>query len=487
MANSINKRLSRKSSKRPSMRKQPINERIRNFKEVALGLTEEQAIAEAERCLQCTDPKCVEGCPVEIDIPSFIKNIKEEKFDQAIKIIKERDNLPGITGRVCPQETQCETLCVLEKVREPIAIGALERFAADFELRKGMKIPRHATNPVGKKVAVIGSGPAGLTVAGDLARLGYKATIYEALHKSGGVLIYGIPEFRLPKKIVNTEVEYIKKLGVEIKTNMVIGKTLTINEFFALGYDAVFIGGGAGSPHFLDIEGENLGGVYSANEFLTRCNLMKAYLFPEYDTPICIGRKVVVVGGGNVAMDAARVALRTGADVCIVYRRSEKEMPARAEEIKNAKEEGIQFRTLTNPVRILGNGNGHVNAIECVRMKLGAPDESGRRRPMTVRGSNLLIDADTMVIAIGQDPNPLISQNIEGLKTNKKKYIIVDETGRTSIKGVWAGGDIAPGEGTVIAAMGDGRRTAIDIHKCLSKNIKGCTTRALKKSVRCDK
>ena len=441
-----------------------------------MGLAEEQAIAEAERCLQCSDPKCIEGCPVEIDIPSFIKNIKEGEFDKAIKIIKERDNLPGITGRVCPQETQCETLCVLEKAGEPIAIGALERFAADYELKKGVKIPKRSTNPVGKKIAVVGSGPAGLTVAGDLARLGCRVTVYEALHKPGGVLIYGIPEFRLPKKIVNTEVEYIKKLGVEIRTNMVIGKTLTINELFALDYNAIFIGGGAGSPHFLGIEGENLVGVYSANEFLTRCNLMKAYLFPKYDTPICIGRNTVVVGGGNVAMDAARVALRAGADVCAVYRRSEKEMPARVEEIKNAKEEGIQFRMLTNPVKILEDGNGHVSAIECVRMKLGAPDQSGRRRPMIVHGSNFLIDADTVVIAIGQDPNPLISQTTEGLKTNEKRYIIVDEKGRTSIKGVWAGGDIVPGEGTVIAAMGDGRRAAIDVHNYL-----------LKKNVNCDK
>ncbi len=471
MANSNKKESPRKPSKRPLMRKQPPNIRIKNFEEVALGLSEEQAIAESSRCLQCKDPQCVKGCPVEIDIPLFIKNIKEGKFDKAIKIIKDRDNLPGITGRVCPQETQCEILCILDKIGEPIAIGALERFAADYEQRKGIKIPKGRSNPNSKKIAVVGSGPAGLTVAGDLARLGYKVTIYEALHEPGGVLIYGIPEFRLPKRIVKSEVEYVRKLGVEIKTSMVIGKTLTINELFELGYEAIFIGNGAGSPHFLGIEGENLIGVYSANEFLTRCNLMKAHLFPTYDTPIRIGKKAVVVGGGNVAMDSARTALRAGADVCIVYRRSEKEMPARAEEIKNAREEGIKFMMLTNPVRILGDEKGLVKAIECIKMKLGAPDESGRRVPVAINGSNFRIEAATIVIAIGQGPNPLISQTTEGLNVNEKGYIIVDEKRRASIKGIWAGGDIIPGEGTAIAAMGDGRRAAIDIHKYLSRNI----------------
>jgi glutamate synthase (NADPH/NADH) small chain len=459
----------RKSLKRPYMNKQPPGKRIKNFNEVALGYSEKDAIMEAKRCLQCANPKCIKGCPVGIDIPSFIKFIKEKDFDKAIDIIKEKDNLPAMTGRVCPQETQCEIFCVLP---EPIAIGALERFVADYELKKGVKIPDYNRNSTGKQVAVIGSGPAGLTIAGDLARLGHKAIIFEALHEPGGVLTYGIPEFRLPKKVVKDEIEYVTKLGVEIKTNIVIGKTLTIDELFDQGYDAIFIGSGAGSPHFLGIEGENLVGVYSANEFLTRCNLMKAYKFPDYDTPIYIGKKFIVVGGGNVAMDAARTALRYGAKVSVIYRRTEKEMPSRIEEVQNAYEEGIQFEILTNPIRILGDEDGRVRAIECIRMKLGEHDESNRRRPIEIPRSNFIIEADTVIIAIGQGPNPLVSQTTKGLKTNEKGYIIVDENGRTSRKGVWAAGDIVPGGETVIESMGGARRAAIDINNYLMKKKK---------------
>jgi len=470
MSNSTSKEQSlRKSLKRPSMNKQPPEKRIKNFNEVALGYGEKDAIMEAKRCLQCASPNCIKGCPVGIDIPFFIKFIKEKDFDKAIEIIKDKDNLPAMTGRVCPQETRCEIFCILP---EPIAIGALERFAADYELEKGVKIPEYNRNSTNRKVAIIGAGPAGLTIAGDLAKLGHKAIIYEALHESGGVLTYGIPEFRLPKKVVKDEIEYVKKLGVEIKTNMVIGKTLTIDELFDQGYDAIFIGSGAGSPHFLGIEGENLVGVYSANEFLTRSNLMKAYKFPEYDTPIYVGRKVIVIGGGNVAMDSARTALRYGANVSIIYRRTEKEMPARIEEVQNAHEEGIQFEMLTNPIRILGDRDERVRAIECVRMTLGEPDESGRRRPIEIPESNFIMDADTMIIAIGQGPNPLISQTTKGLETNEKGYIIVDENGRTSRKGVWAAGDIVPGEETVIEAMGGARRAAIDINNYLMKKKK---------------
>jgi glutamate synthase (NADPH/NADH) small chain len=467
MPNLVSKKDSlRKSLKRPSMTKQPPDKRIKNFAEVALGYNEKDAVMEAKRCLQCANPKCIKGCPVGIDIPFFIRFIKEKDFDKAIELIKDKDNLPAMTGRVCPQETQCEAFCILP---EPIAIGALERFAADYELKKGVKIPEYDRDSTNRKVAIIGAGPAGLTIAGDLAKLGHKVIIFEALHESGGVLTYGIPEFRLPKKVVKDEIEYVKKLGVEIKTNIVIGKTLTIDELFDQGYDAIFIGSGAGSPHFLNIEGENLVGVYSANEFLTRCNLMRAYRFPEFDTPIYVGKKVIVVGGGNVAMDAARTALRYGAEVSVIYRRTQKEMPARIEEVQNAHEEGIQFEMLTNPIRILGDEDGHVRAIECVRMKLGEPDASGRRRPIEIQRSNFIIETDTVIIAIGQGPNPLISQTTKGLETNEKGYIIADENGRTSRKGVWAAGDIVPGAETVIEAMGGARRAAIDINNYLMR------------------
>ncbi|MCW4032944.1 MAG: NADPH-dependent glutamate synthase [Candidatus Bathyarchaeota archaeon] len=469
MINSGNKHSKRQSLKRPLMRKRPLEERVKDFNEVALGFNEKDAIAEAKRCLQCAKPQCIKGCPVEIDIPFFIKNMEERNFDEAIRTIKNRDNLPAMTGRVCPQETQCEAFCILP---EPIAIGSLERFAADYELKKGIQVSKRVRDSTGKKIAVIGSGPAGLSIAGDLAKLRHNVTIFEALHKPGGVLIYGIPEFRLSNEIVKEEIEYVKKLGVEIETNIIIGKTLTIDELFDQGYDTIFIGSGAGSPHFLGIEGENLVGVYSANEFLTRSNLMKAYKFPEYDTPIHVGRKVIVIGGGNVAMDSARTALRYGANVSIIYRRTEKEMPARIEEVQNAHEEGIQFEMLTNPIRILGDRDKRVCAIECVRMKLGEPDESGRRRPIEIPESNFIIDADTIIIAIGQGPNPLISQTTKGLETNEKGYIIVDENGRTSRKGVWAAGDIVPGEETVIEAMGGARRAAIDINNYLMKKKK---------------
>lgn len=387
--------------------------RRRNFNEVALGYSEEEAVSEAQRCLQCKKPGCVEGCPVQVQIPQFIKRIAERDFEGAIKIIKETNSLPAICGRVCPQETQCEKNCVLGKVGEPVAIGRLERFAADWERAKGIH-PPVIPKKLGKKVAIIGSGPAGLACAGDLAKLGYDVTIFEALHKPGGVLVYGIPEFRLPKIIVEQEVEFIQQLGVEIKTNMVMGKVLTIDDLFEMGYEAVFIGTGAGLPKFMGIPGENYLDVYSANEFLTRINLMKAYSFPNTDTPIKVGKKVAVIGGGNVAMDAARSAIRMGADeVHIVYRRSEEEMPARKEEFENAKEEGIIFDFLTNPVRIIGNENGWVKGIECIRMELGEPDASGRRRPVPIMGSEFIMDVETVVIAIGTGPNPLLTKPLK--------------------------------------------------------------------------
>jgi len=453
---------------RAPMPKQPSEKRVRNFEEVALGYTPEQAIAEAKRCLQCPKPFCKLGCPVWIDIPAFIEAIKHQNFDEAAEILRDKNNLPAITGRVCPQEDQCEKVCVLSKAGEPIAIGALERFVADYELKRGLKIPSVAKK-TGKRVAVVGSGPAGLTVAGDLAKLGHGATIFEALHIPGGVLVYGIPEFRLPKEIVRAEVNYVKSLGVKIETNMIIGRITTIDELFENGFDAVFIGTGAGSPRFMGIPGESLNGIYSANEFLVRAVLMKAYRFPEFDTPVKVGKRVGVIGGGNVAMDAARTALRLGSEnVTVVYRRSETELPARLEEVKNAKEEGIEFRMLTNPVRFLGNDARWVQKMECIRMQLGPPDESGRRRPVPIKDSNFTVEVDTVVVAIGQGPNPLIRQTTSSLQTDEEGYIMVDENFRTSKKGVWAGGDIVPGEATVIQAMGAGKRAAQDIDRHLS-------------------
>jgi len=452
-----------------AMPKQKPEVRKHNFNEVALGYTEEQAVAEAERCLQCPKPKCVEGCPVEIEIPAFVKLLRERKFEEAIKKIKEKNSLPAICGRVCPQEEQCQLQCVMGKAGEPVSIGRLERFLADYEMKKEMGAPPRQT-PTGRKMAVIGAGPAGLTVAADLAKLGHEVVVFEALHKPGGVLAYGIPEFRLPKKIVKIESDYVGKLGATIQLNALVGRLFTIPEFLKKGFDAIFIGTGAGLPQFLRIQGENLGGIYSANEFLIRVNLMKSYAFPEYDTPIRIGKKVAVIGAGNVAMDSARSALRLGAEeVYIVYRRSREEMPARSEEIENAEEEGIVFRLLTNPLRFLGDEKGWVKQMECIQMKLGEPDESGRRRPVPIEGSEFLMDIDTAIIAVGRTPNPIIQLTTEGLETTKWGTIVVDEvTMRTSLEGVYAGGDIVTGEATVISAMGAGKKAARAIHQYLT-------------------
>lgn len=453
---------------RTPMPEQPAEERRKNFNEVALGYTKEDALAEASRCLSCKDPKCVEGCPVNVDIPGFIKLVCEEDFSGAIERIKGTNALPAICGRVCPQETQCEALCVLGKKGQPVAIGRLERFCADYERQTGVKVPE-VPEPTGKKVAVVGSGPAGLTAAADLAKLGHKVTIFESLHKAGGVLSYGIPEFRLPKEIVRQEVEYIKQLGVELKPNYIIGRIKTLDELCD-EFDAVFLGTGAGLPSFMGISGENFNGVYSANEFLTRVNLMKAY-DPEYDTRVRVGKHVVVVGGGNVAMDAARSALRLGADeVSIVYRRGEDEMPARREEIEHAKEEGITFRLLTNPVRILGDEKFNVTAVECIKMELGEPDKSGRRSPVPVEGSEFTIPADVVVIAIGTSPNPIIFKGSEGLDQNRRGTVVADEeTGATSKCGVFAGGDVVTGAATVISAMGAGKKAAKAIDEYLKE------------------
>ena len=453
---------------RTPMPEQPAGERRKNFNEVALGYTKEDALAEASRCLACKEPKCVEGCPVNVDIPGFIQLICEENFEGAIERIKATNALPAICGRVCPQESQCEAHCVLGKKGQPVAIGRLERFCADYEREKGVKSPQ-VTPPTGKRVAVVGSGPAGLTAAADLAKLGHKVTIFESLHKAGGVLSYGIPEFRLPKEIVRQEIEYIEKLGVEVRPNYIIGRIKTLDELCD-DFDAVFLGTGAGLPSFMGIEGENLNGVYSANEFLTRVNLMKAY-DPEYDTTVRRGKNVVVVGGGNVAMDAARSALRLGADeVSIVYRRGEDEMPARREEIEHAKEEGITFRLLTNPVRILGDEKFNVTGVECIRMELGEPDKSGRRSPVPVEGSEFLVPADVVVIAIGTSPNPIIFKGSEGLEQNKRGTVVADEeTGATSKCGVFAGGDVVTGAATVISAMGAGKKAAKAIDEYLKE------------------
>jgi len=461
------KQLRKRKEKHPMPEQEP-KERIKNFDEVPYGYDAETAVKEAARCLQCKEAKCVEGCPVEVDIPAFIKLITEGKFDEGIKKLKEKNNLPAVCGRVCPQESQCESFCVRGKKGQPVAIGRLERFLADYELAKGVEIPAKPA-PTGKRVAVVGSGPAGLTAAGDLARMGHEVVLFEAFHATGGVLRYGIPEFRLPKeKVLQREVDYIARLGVDIRTNVVIGKTITVDELFAEGFQAVFIGTGAGLPQFQGIPGENLNGVYSANEFLTRTNLMKAYLFPNWDTPIKLGKKVAVVGAGNVAMDAARTALRLGAEEShIVYRRSDKEMPARAEEIEHAKEEGVVFNLLTNPVRIIGDENGWVKGMECIRMELGEPDDSGRARPVPVKGSEYVFDVDTVVIAIGNSPNPLIPQTTSGLELGRKGTIKADEEGATSRKGVYAGGDIVTGAATVILAMGAGKKAARAIDRYL--------------------
>ncbi len=458
--------INRNKTKTPMPAQDP-KKRSKNFNEVALGYTEEDAVNEARRCLNCKKPTCIEGCPVQVQIPRFIKHIAQQDFQSAINVIKETNSLPAICGRVCPQEEQCEIKCILTRMGDPVGIGRLERFAADWERKQGIKAPEQ-TSPIGKKVAVIGSGPAGLTCAGDLAKLGYEVTVFEAFHEPGGVLIYGIPEFRLPKDIVKQEVDFIKKLGVKVETSMVMGKILTIDDLFENNYDAVFIGTGAGLPKFMNIPGENYLGVYSANEFLTRINLMKAYSFPETDTPVKVGKKVAIVGGGNVAMDSARCALRMGAEeVYIIYRRSEAEMPARKEEFEHAKEEGIIFNFLTNPTRIIGDEDGWVKGIECIRMQLGEPDASGRRRPVPIDDSEFILDMDTVVIAIGTGPNPLLLKATQELKLNKYGYIDTDENGKTSKVGVWAGGDIVTGSATVILAMGAGKKAAQLIHEYL--------------------
>ncbi|MEW6724390.1 MAG: NADPH-dependent glutamate synthase [Bacillota bacterium] len=459
---------------RVPMPEQDPQVRRKNFLEVPLGYTPELAIEEASRCLNCKNPLCERGCPVNVKIRDFIGLVKEGKFLKAAQKVKETNSLPAVCGRVCPQEEQCEKECILGKRFEPIAIGRLERFVADYEQAQGVEQGEPAPRN-GHKVAVVGAGPAGLTCASDLARMGYEVTIFEALHAPGGVLIYGIPEFRLPKEIVKQEVENLQKLGVELKLNVIVGRTVTLEDLAAEGYEAFFLGTGAGLPKFMGIPGENLNGVYSANEYLTRTNLMKAYEFPQADTPIKPGKRVAVVGGGNVAMDAVRSALRLGADEAyIVYRRSEAEMPARKEEVHHAKEEGVIFQLLTNPVRVIGDENGWVKGLECVRMELGEPDASGRRRPVEVKGSNFILDVDVVIMALGTSPNPLISQTTRGLEVNKWGCLVVnEETLQTTVPGVYAGGDAVTGAATVILAMGAGKTAANSIHEFIqAKHVK---------------
>jgi glutamate synthase (NADPH) small chain len=431
------------------MRKQSPKTRIQSFSEVAMGYSEAEAQQEANRCLSCPNPQCVKGCPVGLEIPAFIKLVKKKQFKEASQKIKEKNSLPAVCGRVCPQEEQCQKFCVLGKKGQPVSIGKLERFVADFELENCVNVPT-LPKPTGKKIAVIGSGPAGLTVAAELAKLGHKVTIFEALHNAGGVLLYGIPEFRLPKKIVQAEVDYVKRLGVEVHTDILVGRTFTIEELFKKGFEAVFIGSGAGLPLFLNIPGENLAGIYSANEFLIRVNLMKSYQFPLFDTPIKVGKKVAVIGGGNVAMDSARSAIRCGAE-----------------------EEGIKFKFLASPTRFIGDEQGRVNAVELVSMELGEPDASGRRRPVPIKGSETIMKVDTVIVAIGRTPNPVIQTVTKGLQTTKHGTIVANpETGETKLQGVYTGGDIMTGEATVINAMGSGKKAAQAIHKyLLSKNI----------------
>ncbi len=454
----------------PMPKQEPVA-RAKNFNEVALGYSQEEALAEASRCIQCKKRSCMEGCPVGVDIPEFVQALRDGDMAEAARILKSKNALPAICGRVCPQESQCEASCTLAKKKAPIAIGRLERYVADWELNhmSADKVDKVTAPATGKRVAVVGSGPAGLTAAAELAKKGHSVTMYEALHVAGGVLMYGIPEFRLPKDIVQAEVDYVRSLGVQIRLDSVMGKMSTVDELLGEGYDAVLLGTGAGLPMFLNVPGENLNGIYSANEFLTRTNLMKAYLFPEYDTPIKLGRSVAVVGGGNVAMDAARCALRLGASsVYIVYRRSREEMPARLEEVENAEEEGVEFRLLTAPIRFIGNDNRWVTAMECVVMELGEPDESGRRRPVEKPGSEYRMDVDTVVVALGTTPNPLVPTTTTGLETSRRGTVVADpETGKTTRDGVWAGGDVVTGSATVISAMGAGKKAAASIDEYL--------------------
>lgn len=449
------------------VREQDPKVRATNFEEVCYGYNSEEAQEEALRCLNCKNPRCVQGCPVSINIPDFIQEVKAGNFEEAAKVIAKSSSLPAVCGRVCPQESQCEGVCVVGIKGEPVSIGKLERFVADWSRENEIDLSGNIEKN-GIKVAIVGSGPSGLACAGDLAKAGYDVTIFEAFHESGGVLTYGIPEFRLPKtKVVNYEIDSIKKLGVKIENNVVVGRTITIDEMFENeGFKAVFIGSGAGLPSFMGIPGENANGVLSANEFLTRVNLMKAYI-DDYDTPIRVGKKVAVVGGGNVAMDAARTALRLGADTHIVYRRSESELPARVEEVHHAKEEGIQFNLLTNPTEIMVDENGNVCGMKCIRMELGEPDESGRRKPVEVEGSEFELDVDMVIMSLGTRPNPLIASTTPGLDVNKRKCIVADDDGLTSLEGIYAGGDTVTGAATVISAMGAGRTAAAAMDKYL--------------------
>jgi glutamate synthase (NADPH/NADH) small chain len=468
----MEEKMSEKKEKsvRVPMPEQAPDTRKHNFEEVPTGYTIQMAQKEAARCLQCKKPGCVSGCPVQVDIPGFIQLVTEGDLTAAIRKIWSTNALPAVCGRVCPQEIQCEGNCILAKKGDPVAIGNLERFCADYEREHGTgELPPKAA-PTGKKVAVVGAGPSGLTVAGDLIIKGHAVTVMEAFHKPGGVLVYGIPEFRLPKAIVAQEVNFLERLGARVQCNAVVGRTVSLDELFEQGYDAIYVGVGAGLPRFMNIPGENLIGILSANEYLTRANLMKAYKFPQVDTPIPIGKNVAVLGAGNVAMDAARTAMRLGADkVRIVYRRSRDEMPARAAEIHHAEQEGIELMLLTNPVRYIGDERGRLTQMECLRMELGEPDASGRRRPVAVKGSEFTIDADLVIVAVGSGANPLLTSSTDDLRLNKWGYIIADpESGKTSKKGVWAGGDIVTGAATVILAMGAGRKAADSMHKYLT-------------------
>jgi len=453
---------------RHKMPEQNPRARAKNFMEVPLGYSPDAAKTEAQRCLNCKVPQCVKGCPVEVKIPEFIQQVVEGDFAKAARKIKETNALPAVCGRVCPQETQCEEKCVLKNQGEPVAIGRLERFVADYERENNLIEMPEKQPPNGKKVAVVGSGPSGLAVAGDLIKLGYEVTVYEALHKPGGVLIYGIPEFRLPKDIVEAEVQYLTELGVKLELNTVIGASKTIDDLIEEGFDAIYLGVGAGLPNFLGIPGEELSNVYSANEYLTRINLMKSYLYPEHYTPLASGKKVTVVGGGNVAMDSVRCAIRSGAEsAAIVYRRAKEQMPARAEEIHHAQEEGVEFHLLTNPIELVGDENGAVKQMKCVKMELGEPDDSGRRRPIPIVGSEFTLETDLVVISTGSGANPLLTSTMPDLELNKWGNVVADGEGKTNMEKIWAGGDIVTGAATVISAMGAGRVAASSIHKHL--------------------